>query len=58
MTFDGQITLSITATNPADMKDHFISVQASLSDYPSIQPVETVLIVTIEGCIIEALSVI
>lgn len=56
MTFDGVNTVTLAAVDPADVRDHFITVRSSLSLYPGITPKDTILVVTIRACTVETLG--
>ena len=56
MTFDGLATVTLEATDPNDVRDHFITVRSSLALYPSISPKDTILVVTIRACTVSTLS--
>ena len=56
MKFDGIKTITVTATEISDIGDHFITLKASMTNYPSVATADTILHVVIEGCTIETLS--
>ena len=55
MTFDGVKTLEFEATDKNDIGDHTVTVRASLTNYPEIDPIESIVEVSIQGCIVSTL---
>ena len=56
MSFDEEKTLTIAATRDADLGSHFITIRASLADYPQVNSMDTVLLIRVETCKVNTIS--